>query len=524
MMRASERRRRDRARGRRGGRRGCGASRWPSRPASPRRSTGPRPRRCSTSRARPGRDAFRRAIGVALKDEEDLALPRPAGSTRSSRRRRRERARPPARRAALRRLPGAAARQRLRRRARADHGVHRRRPALLGPALDRGRPPRGARDARAAAGAPRPSSTRCSIPTSSKARRSPRRPKPAGESDDEVRVRDEGEAARSRPTRTRPTRPAQAATAAEALVGPALRAATAMAEALRRLRAARRPRVCRGGAAHRRRRRAPGRPPSSCARALREAVRHDGEVMQLPRLARERRAAQRAAAHRRLGLDEGAHRGASALRPCARAGRRPRIEVFTLRHAAHPRHAGAPAQEPRPGARRRRRPWSPTGTAAPASATRSRPSSRCRALPASPAARSSLILSDGLERGEPERDASTRSRRLARRAWRLVWLSPLAADPDFRPQTAGARRRACPSSTTSPTAARVEARRAGTSWLKRAARRMSGIVDAHHHIWRQADLPWLVGPMQPRIFGPYEPIRRDYPIERVPRRHRRHAA
>jgi predicted TIM-barrel fold metal-dependent hydrolase len=42
---------------------------------------------------------------------------------------------------------------------------------------------------------------------------------------------------------------------------------------------------------------------------------------------------------------------------------------------------------------------------------------------------------------------------------------------------------------------------------------VSGIVDAHHHIWRQADLPWLSGPMQPRIFGPYEPIRRDYSIE-----------
>jgi predicted TIM-barrel fold metal-dependent hydrolase len=41
----------------------------------------------------------------------------------------------------------------------------------------------------------------------------------------------------------------------------------------------------------------------------------------------------------------------------------------------------------------------------------------------------------------------------------------------------------------------------------------TGIVDAHFHTWRQADLPWLVGPMQPRIFGPYEPIRRDYPIE-----------
>ena len=42
---------------------------------------------------------------------------------------------------------------------------------------------------------------------------------------------------------------------------------------------------------------------------------------------------------------------------------------------------------------------------------------------------------------------------------------------------------------------------------------MTSIVDAHHHIWRQADLPWLQGPMAPRIFGPYEPIRRDYPIE-----------
>jgi predicted TIM-barrel fold metal-dependent hydrolase len=42
---------------------------------------------------------------------------------------------------------------------------------------------------------------------------------------------------------------------------------------------------------------------------------------------------------------------------------------------------------------------------------------------------------------------------------------------------------------------------------------VNGFVDAHHHIWRQADLPWLTGPMQSRIFGPYEPIRRDYSIE-----------
>src|SRR3984885_10636695 len=38
------------------------------------------------------------------------------------------------------------------------------------------------------------------------------------------------------------------------------------------------------------------------------------------------------------------------------------------------------------------------------------------------------------------------------------------------------------------------------------------IIDAHHHIWRKVDQPWLNGPMVPRIFGPYEAIRRDYLI------------
>ena len=38
------------------------------------------------------------------------------------------------------------------------------------------------------------------------------------------------------------------------------------------------------------------------------------------------------------------------------------------------------------------------------------------------------------------------------------------------------------------------------------------IVDAHHHIWRQADLPWLQGPSVPRIFGDYDAIKRDYLI------------
>jgi uncharacterized protein with von Willebrand factor type A (vWA) domain len=47
-----------------------------------------------------------------------------------------------------------------------------------------------------------------------------------------------------------------------------------------------------------------------------------------------------------------------------------------------------------------------------------------------------LIVSDGLERGDPAalRDAVAK---LSRRAWRLSWLTPLAAGPGFTPQTEG---------------------------------------------------------------------------------------
>jgi hypothetical protein len=44
------------------------------------------------------------------------------------------------------------------------------------------------------------------------------------------------------------------------------------------------------------------------------------------------------------------------------------------------------------------------------------------------------ILSDGLERGEASVLLDT-VRRLSRIAWRLDWLTPLAADPDYSPQT-----------------------------------------------------------------------------------------
>lgn len=36
------------------------------------------------------------------------------------------------------------------------------------------------------------------------------------------------------------------------------------------------------------------------------------------------------------------------------------------------------------------------------------------------------------------------------------------------------------------------------------------VIDAHHHLWRRADLAWLDGPPVPRIFGEYQSIRRDY--------------
>lgn len=45
-----------------------------------------------------------------------------------------------------------------------------------------------------------------------------------------------------------------------------------------------------------------------------------------------------------------------------------------------------------------------------------------------------VVLSDGLERGDPTLMKSA-VRRLAARSWRLAWLTPLAADPEFRPET-----------------------------------------------------------------------------------------
>ena len=135
-----------------------------------------------------------------------------------------------------------------------------------------------------------------------------------------------------------------------------------------------------------------------------------------------------------------------------------------------------------------------------------------------------IVLSDGLERGDVNFMASA-VRRLAARSWRLAWLTPLAADPAIHAGNSGPardpRRRRPPRRRRRHRRA-VHIRGRELRSCRRSRPRPDApeggdmdqpIIDAHHHIWRQADLPWLAGPMLPRIFGPYEPIRRDYPIE-----------
>jgi uncharacterized protein with von Willebrand factor type A (vWA) domain len=49
-----------------------------------------------------------------------------------------------------------------------------------------------------------------------------------------------------------------------------------------------------------------------------------------------------------------------------------------------------------------------------------------------------VIVSDGLERGGPDA-LNAAMARLRRLAWAVLWLSPLAADPDYRPETGALR-------------------------------------------------------------------------------------
>lgn len=183
------------------------------------------------------------------------------------------------------------------------------------------------------------------------------------------------------------------------------------------------------------RRRRPGRRagPVDLRRVMREAVRHDGDVMRLPRLRRRRR--QRPVL---LLLDvsgsmkEGTEARLRFAHALARAT--DRLEVFTIgtRLTRVTR------------ALRRRDPEQALGAAAglvPDWDGGTRLGDALAAFLAVPRfagfARGALtlIVSDGLERGDPAALAEA-VERLSRLSWRLAWLTPLAADPRFRPETA----------------------------------------------------------------------------------------
>ena len=153
-----------------------------------------------------------------------------------------------------------------------------------------------------------------------------------------------------------------------------------------------------------------------------------------------------------------------------------------------------------------------------------------------------LVFSDGLERGEPAGDDPCRR-------------PPGAAQPSPGLGDAACRRSALPAADARhgrhpaasrralPTAAACRrwsgCSQASTASSGRAARRgardrypdarrhgdgMIPIVDAHHHIWRQADLPWLQGPMRAAHLRPLRADPARLSDRGIPRRHRRHAA
>ena len=182
-----------------------------------------------------------------------------------------------------------------------------------------------------------------------------------------------------------------------------------------------------------RRMRARRGPWADLRRTLRESVRNDGEVLRLGRLKRRPRPRKVL-----LLIDvSGSMKGrtddnmklAHAL--IARGSRTSR---------SSPSAPGSPASPARcvssAASRRCRQPpiWSAIGTAAPGSAMRCRRFSRCRdsaAMRAAPPSSSSPMAWSAAIR-LPCSDAVAK---LSRRAWRLSWLTPLAAGPGFQPQT-----------------------------------------------------------------------------------------
>ncbi|HSA80731.1 MAG TPA: VWA domain-containing protein [Geminicoccaceae bacterium] len=251
------------------------------------------------------------------------------------------------------------------------------------------------------------------------------------ENEEEVQVRDEGAGLIELPEADEGRDAGEAATSAEALsarrFGPerpdeVLRRLAREAPARLPGRRARRRRVARRG------------DRIALRRVLRLAVRSDGELMQLPRLARRKQLRPvllliDVSGSMKTRTDEHLRLAHTLARTLAR------IEIFTL---------GTRLTRITRALRLKQR-----DQALAAAATMvadwgggTRIGDALQAFLAVPRfagfARGAyaLVLSDGLERGEPDAMIDA-VRRLARLAWRLDWLSPLAADPAFRLQTAG---------------------------------------------------------------------------------------
>ncbi|UOM34965.1 VWA domain-containing protein [Acuticoccus sp. I52.16.1] len=220
------------------------------------------------------------------------------------------------------------------------------------------------------------------------------------------------------------------ATAAEALSGRAF-ASLAEAEALRRFRRAAPAALPRRTSRRLASRRKGDRP--DMRRALKDAVRRDGEVVRLPAL--KRRTRQRRVL---LLIDVSGSMSAqtdAALRFAhALARSAEQVEIFTVGTRL--------TRITRPIGRRRQE-----AALAAASAAVSdwdggtRLGDALAAFLAVPRyagfARGAavVVLSDGLERGDPAALIAAMER-LSRLAWGVVWLSPLAADPNYEPRTA----------------------------------------------------------------------------------------
>jgi len=252
---------------------------------------------------------------------------------------------------------------------------------------------------------------------------------PEGEDDDVVRLQDEGHGGEEPPLSDEANESGAMAVRAEALVqrrfGPGMHS-----DALRQL-AREAPTRLPRRRGHRRMRARRG-PWADLRRTLRESVRNDGEVMRLERLKRRARprkmlllidvsGSMKARSEDNLRL---AHTLVQATRS---------IEVFTF---------GTRLTRVTRALRLKRREQALAAAAHLVSDWDggTRIGDALQAFLAVPRfggyARGAavVILSDGLERGDLSalRDAVAR---LSRRAWRLSWLTPLAAGPGFVPQT-----------------------------------------------------------------------------------------